>query len=652
MWIQKTLGVTDTTKEIWLLSQQTYGENRHTSAHPFIHQIAKHSRGDRKKPDEKFVWRECYSFSERENRAFALVKSEAKNIAEKAWEKIKIETDPIWNLYIRVEGSYQKNWKDFETHMVWSHLDSVWNGGKYDGVAGVAAGIDILREVLDYKKQRKLFHSFCLTILRSEESSPHNGIACLGSAIATGNISREVLESITYKIENGKAVSLKDHLESSLRRYFQEKKQLQERHKRPVEKKEGQSHKYRTIWGEGEEYVDHEWWYWFCKFHNFSQEDYSQWVWWEKICDALEKPIISKEHTTSYHELRIEQGTLIENTKVEGKQAQLWIVSWGIGGVKRYKTLQLIPVDTTEVSPQDYDVYSFRVWGIADHTGSTPNNPELESSMYRRDANIATNLFLKAFLDEDFWELIASTAQNDEWYTKVPYQQKIELAIKKSKKEQFEYFLKNYKRWLNSSNRVDFWEWNYESVRTEKKCILKKSAQNIILSLLGVSHQASIAFQKQKNAWEKQFGTTRATLTNVYFSPDWLHFQLDIREIHTDDVKELIAWISSELQSILPQWIDSLKKVSEKTHAKIDDRLRDTLKEVSDILWYVSIFLPSIPWHDADRIAAVWVPTWMVFVRQQDGISHNPSEKMRREDYHVARSTLMESVLANLARGI
>jgi hypothetical protein len=40
-------------------------------------------------------------------------------------------------------------------------------------------------------------------------------------------------------------------------------------------------------------------------------------------------------------------------------------------------------------------------------------------------------------------------------------------------------------------------------------------------------------------------------------------------------------------------------------HEKISTGLRDRAKHVADILGYTTIFLPSIPGHDGDRIAAI-----------------------------------------------
>lgn len=605
---------------------------RFSVSHNFIDAIAKNSRSDSGVPDERTLWREAYSFSERENRAFVIAMREAESLAEKTWWKLKVETDPIWNLYLRVK------WESEETHMVGSHLDSVENGGKYDGPAGIACGLEILQQTLHYQKQGSLKKSFCLTIFRSEESWPHNGIACLWSAVATWQITREKLESIVYKTENGRDVLLKDYLESSLRRYFQ----AVERGKR--------SDKWEMLWWEGDEYIDHEWWYFFCEQHNLSHKDYSNGTWWQKIIDSFVFPKINWKNTATYHELHIEQWILIENTQVGGKQAQLGIVSWGIGWAKRYKTVEPIAVESNELSCEDYEVYSFDVLGFSDHTGSTSNNPILESAEYRKDAQIATNLFLRAFLEQDFWELISSRAENDEGYTKVPYQQRVKLAIKKSKRGEFRNFVRKQRWLLREENKVEFSEWRYYTLINNITAISKKSGLQTVSSLLWASCYASQHFlmQKEEDILNKQFWTTRATFTNVQLSPEWLNFQLDIREIHEDDVKFLIRDMSSALEDIIPKWIEGLKLVSEKLHEEIDNVLRNRLKQVSDILWYTSIYLPSIPWHDADRVAATWVPIWMVFVRQKDGVSHNPKEAMTREDYNIACHTMMKAVLANL----
>jgi hypothetical protein len=623
----------------WVLTQWTHFWGFSLS-HNFIQKISENSRADSQKPNEWDIWRECYSFSETENRAFVIATREAESLIQKinafgTWKcSLSTETDALGNLYLKVQGEKESRWEGFETHMVGSHLDSVENGGKYDGVAGVAAGLEILQQVLFHQSQGTLQNSFCLTLFRSEESSPNNGVACLGSSIATGTIDVEKLEKIAYKKQNGRDVYLKEHLESSLIKYFQ----ARARNKR--------WDKWEMLWWEWDEYIDHEWWYWFCQKLNITEQNYRTWDWWNKILELQKNPRITNKNTQSYHELHIEQGTLIASWV----NIQLWIISGGIGGAKRYKTMERIPVESQEVSAKDYEVYSFDVFWKSDHTGSTPNNLILESSKYRRDAHIATNLFLRLFLEKDFGEFIASEAQNDEGYTKIPFHQRVTLAIRKDKKEAFTQFLRQQWTLLREENRVVIHKGKYFSSKSDIKVIQSLWAKQMISSLLRVSEIASVEFEKQKaeNPEEKEFGTTRATLTNVKLIPEGLNFQLDVREVDSDDVKELMKWVSQALQSILPEGIVWLEKVSEKSHQKVDTALRDTAHEIAKILGYKTIFLPSIPGHDADRLAAVGIPVSMIFVKQQDGVSYSPTEKMTREDYNKASEVFMKTVLAKL----
>jgi hypothetical protein len=622
----------------WILVQWTHFWGFSLS-HNFIQKISENGRIDSQKPNEWDIWRECYSFSERENRAFIIALRQTESLVQKinslrGWKcSLDIETDAIGNLYFKVKWEKESLGEDFETHMVGSHLDSVENGGKYDGVAGVAAGLEILQQVLFHQSKWTLQNSFCLTLFRSEESSPNNGVACLGSSIATGTIDAEKLEKVVYKNENGVNILLKGYFESSLMKYFQ------------ARARKDRWDKWEILWWKWDEYIDHEWWYWFCQKYDITEQNYGSGDWWNKILELQKNPRITNKNTQSYHELHIEQGTLIASS-----EAHLWIVSGGIGGAKRYKTRERIPVESQEVSAHDYEVYCFDIFWKSDHTWSTPNNLTLESAEYRKDAQIAANLLLRIFLEKDFWELIASQAQNDEGYTKIPFHQRVTLAIRKDKKEAFIQFLRQQWTLLREENGVIIQKGRYIFSRTNIQVIERWSAKQMVSSLLWVSEIASVEFEKQKaeNPEEKEFGTTRATLSNVKLTPEGLNFQLDVREVDSDDVKELMKWVSQALQSILPEGIVWLEKVSEKSHQKVDTALRDTAHEIAKILGYKTIFLPSIPGHDADRLAAVWIPVSMVFVRQEDGVSHSPAEKMTRKDYNKACEVLMKTVLAKL----
>lgn len=85
----------------------------------------------------------------------------------------KYSGDEVGNTYI-----FQEDYKEY--FLIGSHLDSVINGGRYDGVAGVLAGLLILKWI----KENNLDIPVKLVAFRCEESSAF-GIATVGSSLIT-----------------------------------------------------------------------------------------------------------------------------------------------------------------------------------------------------------------------------------------------------------------------------------------------------------------------------------------------------------------------------------------------------------------------------------------------------------------------------------
>lgn len=97
--------------------------------------------------------------------------------------------DAAGNLYITLDSDKE------EIVACGSHVDSVPNGGDYDGVMGVAAGLEVLRVLFENNVQMK--RAFRLIVFRAEEGAV-SGQGALGSAIATGQLTRERLEKLQY----------------------------------------------------------------------------------------------------------------------------------------------------------------------------------------------------------------------------------------------------------------------------------------------------------------------------------------------------------------------------------------------------------------------------------------------------------------------
>lgn len=90
-----------------------------------------------------------------------------------------VETDSVGNLYFSryPQGDY---------YLVASHLDSVSDGGRYDGILGVAAAMTLLKMI----KEEGLDIPLKVGAFRCEESTNFLK-ACLGSALVTGKFDPE-----------------------------------------------------------------------------------------------------------------------------------------------------------------------------------------------------------------------------------------------------------------------------------------------------------------------------------------------------------------------------------------------------------------------------------------------------------------------------
>ena len=104
----------------------------------------------------------------------------ARNEFKKCMEKIgaKIETDDLGDMYATLEGSDP----DAKRIVMGSHVDSVKNGGNYDGILGVMSAMEVLETVAEKKIPHK--HPLTAMIWTNEEGSLYppammcSGIVC------------------------------------------------------------------------------------------------------------------------------------------------------------------------------------------------------------------------------------------------------------------------------------------------------------------------------------------------------------------------------------------------------------------------------------------------------------------------------------------
>ena len=153
--------------------------------------------------------RTCYAFCELEDLAFGRVTEIALHLFKQAGlrdDEYAIETDAIGNVFVTVYGQDRERFV-----LAGSHLDSVLNGGMYDGVAGVNAAMRFLPTAI--KQRKDMRYSYKVAVWRAEESSPATGVTCLGSRLATGMISQAQLAAVTYTTGDGKKMSLQAWIE-------------------------------------------------------------------------------------------------------------------------------------------------------------------------------------------------------------------------------------------------------------------------------------------------------------------------------------------------------------------------------------------------------------------------------------------------------
>ncbi len=103
-------------------------------------------------------------------------------------EGLEVRADKYGNLFCRLSPSSPA---DSQIVLTGSHVDSVPDGGMYDGDAGVIASLEAMRALV--KHRGKLKRPVELVIWRCEESSRFAS-SCVGSSLASGKADKQLLD--------------------------------------------------------------------------------------------------------------------------------------------------------------------------------------------------------------------------------------------------------------------------------------------------------------------------------------------------------------------------------------------------------------------------------------------------------------------------
>ncbi|WP_156787868.1 Zn-dependent hydrolase [Rubrobacter xylanophilus] len=123
----------------------------------------------------------------------------AKNLVTSYMEEagLHVYEDAIGNLFGRLEGSDP----EAPAVLVGSHLDSVINGGNFDGPLGVLAGIEVLQAM---KEQKCVVHHPVEVVAFTDEEGARFGFGMIGSRALAGTLTTEDLQRTD---ENGVSIA-------------------------------------------------------------------------------------------------------------------------------------------------------------------------------------------------------------------------------------------------------------------------------------------------------------------------------------------------------------------------------------------------------------------------------------------------------------
>lgn len=105
---------------------------------------------------------------------------------------MEVNTDAVGNVIAKREGLNP----ELPAVACGSHIDTVYNGGKYDGTIGVLAGLELVRHLNEY--DIKTEHPIEVIIFACEESARF-GAATIGSKAMTGLLRGADVESLVDK---------------------------------------------------------------------------------------------------------------------------------------------------------------------------------------------------------------------------------------------------------------------------------------------------------------------------------------------------------------------------------------------------------------------------------------------------------------------
>ncbi len=530
--------------------------------------LASNSRIDRQVADPgKKLGRECYAFSEIEDTSLRILEEEAKGILQYLPENMySIEYDAIGNLHITLKGTDPSAKKV----VVGSHIDSVKDGGIYDGVLGIVAGFDLLKTLVEEGFSPK--NDYVVVAFRAEESSPKTGFACLGSAFATNQLNLEKLNNIKYTTDDGAEVQFSEHF---IERYGEER--------------------------------------------------------WEKVLKELETRKFTPENTLLFEELHIEQSRVLE---VKDKDVGIVCGNIGgserltVESQNPIESQEINPKEyegyCVQIEGEEAHTGGAPMNPRSRHTKEKP--------FYRKDAIIGgayfiNNLIARCQKEGIRMEISEATVDGIRAFTTVPPKFNVRISCHKEDFDDFEEILMDIKKDTENAKQV---KCQYKEEDPQAKVLDKKQLWRIFASVFRLEYVA----RKINKEEVGKVRTTLTDLEikpemPVSFKIDVREVDHKDYEVLSEGIREVIEWLRGEVAGVKGLGWTEERNSRSKSHPltqKITEAKIEEAKKLG-LNWET---MPSVPGQDALNFAKAGISTGVTFVRH-DGISHNPAENVPPE---------------------
>jgi N-carbamoyl-L-amino-acid hydrolase len=152
------------------------------------------------KPSQTRIKQDIMKFAEfvdPEEQGFTRISFSDQNLKAVEHMTVLMETEADLSVYIDAAGNLigkrEGRRPDAPSIMIGSHLDTVRAGGRFDGIAGVVAGLEVARILKEMDVM--LEHPLEIVVFMAEEPSPF-GLSTVGSRAMTGKLTPQIINSM------------------------------------------------------------------------------------------------------------------------------------------------------------------------------------------------------------------------------------------------------------------------------------------------------------------------------------------------------------------------------------------------------------------------------------------------------------------------